>query len=469
MAISAISGFNPGLALINAVLQPTPLTGVTSATGLGSLFSLASTQTSISSVGRLLNAAEALGLAASALAVPGSLAARTASSSKATVATATAGDGTPLGSHQVVVGQLAQAQSLTTALQANALSAIGNGNPTTLSFQFASGVSRTVALGSGNNTLTGIASAINDANIGIQAQVTNSAAGSRLTLTGPSGAANAFTIGVAGEEAVADLFAGANQTSQARDAQGTVDGIAFTASTNTVNTAVGGLTLNLAGVGDATLNITPNTDRTDTVGAFVAAYNAVQTGLAGLGQDNPALTLNAFFLRSQLGATLGTGSAGADAASLSQIGIDTNADGTLSFNPNRFQAALTNDPQAVAKVFSNGGQGIAEKIATLATDALSPDSLLQIAAPALDTPANLAANLQASLFSSLFDNQNQTQDFSSAVNLSNQFLLAELSSSSLAGNGQNDNALLDQFILDSRLLSQNLASLGSQLNLIGIL
>ena len=94
---------------------------------------------------------------------------------------------------------------MSSAPQSSSLTPIGNG-AATLSFQFASGETRQVALGSASNTLPGIASAINSANIGLQAQVVSSSAGYQLSLTGQSGAANAFTIGVSGNAGVDSLL-----------------------------------------------------------------------------------------------------------------------------------------------------------------------------------------------------------------------------------------------------------------------
>lgn len=469
MDVSALSGYSTTISLINALSQTSP---VTATSGLSGALSLASTQTSISSLGSLLNATEALATAANALAAPGAFAARQATSSNTSVATATAGTSTPTGAYTVQVNQLAQGQTLTTATQASSLVAIGTGAPTTLNFQFASGVSRSVSLGSSDNTLAAIASSINAAGIGIQARVAAASGGGfQLSLTGQTGAANAFTLGVTGDQAVADLLAyppggiGPNLTRQARDAQGLVNGGAFTASTNAVNTAATGLTVNLAATGSATLSVAANTEQTKTVSAFVEAYNAVQAGLGGLGRNSPSLGLSVFYLRDRLSGALNTDGQTGSAASLAQIGIAANASGTLALDTQKFQAALNANPDRVAGIFSNGGKGVAEQVAALAAKSLSPSSLLQVAAPALSSPANLAQTLRASLLSSVFDQQGLLQDFSSSVNLANQFLLASLSST--RSTGQSGNSLPDLPLARSQTLSRNLSSLGTQLNLVG--
>lgn len=468
MDVSAISAYSSTISLINAL---SPASRVTAASSLGSILSPTGTRTSISNLGYLLNAGEALATAATALAAPGALAARKADSSDAKVATATASAATPTGTYSVQVSQLARAQTLTTGTQASSLAAIGDGQATTLSFQFASGTSRTVSLTSGDQTLAGIASAINAAGIGIQAQVSSANGGYQLSLTGQTGAANAFTLGVSGNAGIADLLAypggvSSALTAQAQDAQGLVNGTAFTASTNTANTAVPGLSLNLAGLGKADLTVAANAGQAKTVGAFVDAYNAVQSGLAGLGRSNPSLGLSAFFLRGQLADTLKTGEA--TATSLAQIGITTNANGSLALDTTKFQAALNADPNAVGRVFSNGGKGIAEQVATLTSDALSAAKLLQVAAPTLGSPANLALSVQAGLLSSLLDQGSASSDFSASLNLSNQLLLAQFSGSAGLDNGQFTDTLLD-LLTRSQTISRNLSGLGIRLSVADLL
>lgn len=445
MGISAISGFNPTISLINALY---PTTAVTSTPTIGALLPLVTEQISISGLGNLVSAADRLETAAGVLAEPGVFAARTAASSKATVASGTATAATPLGAYAVQVDQLAQAQSLTTAARASPGTLIGAGEPAALSFQFASGVTRQVALGSRDNTLAGIASAINAADIGVQAQVVNSNAGYRLAITGQTGAANAFTIGVTGSDALAELLAysgpggvGPTLTTAAQDARGLVNGTAFTASTNTINTAVAGFTLSLAGSGAATVTVSPNLDQTRQVGAFVEAYNAVRTSLASLGRENLSLGSSLSYLQTQLAGSLipaGAGTAGSY-ASLAQIGITTRNDGTLALDMEKFQRILGANPAGVAEIFSNQGRGIAERVENLAAESMSPSDLLQVAAPALYSPSPLAQTYTLAGYGGL----------GGTAGLADQFLLAELASASR----QTGTSLLELLISQSLLRS----------------
>ncbi len=451
MAISAISGFSPALSLIGSLSPLGRVSPLQSTTGLGGLFAIASTQTSISSVGRLLNQIETLQAAATALSAPGALVARTVAIADTTTPplTATASAATPTGSFTLRIDQLAQAQTLTTAARAGSLTTIGSGTPSVLTFQFAAGGSRSVTLGSTDNTLAGIAAAINDAAIGIDAELVASASGVRLALSGQSGAGNAFTVGVAGDAAIADLLAypggsgGPALTAAARDAQGSVGGIAFNASTNSVNTAIPGLILNLQATGTATLTVAANGEAAAAaVRGFVDAFNEVQRGFAGLGGSNPALALSASLFSSQLSATFSA--AGGDrAGTLALAGIARNFDGTLNFNETRFRSALEADQEGVGRLFRNDGLGIAEQAAAQAAGPLSPERLLPALTPALSLAGTFGAAAPGGL---PFFGQAATATGNLASSLANQLLLANL-----LGTSQPNGTLASRSLVDLML------------------
>lgn len=394
MNVSSIYSYNAGIGLISALY---PSSQVTSSSALSSVLAAASAQSSISSLGRLLGDSEALQSAASALASGDLLSARQATVAKSTVASASATAATPLGSYALQVDQLAQAQTLSTAAQTSSLTPLGSG-ATTLQFGFANGSSQSVKVAAGDNTLSGIASAINAANIGISAKVVSGQNGYQLTLTGQSGAANAFTVTASGNAAVGSLLgtggAGtASLTSTAQDARGTLNGVGFSASTNQVATATSGLTLQLAATGSTTLKVASTvSSATTAVERFVDAYNAVQQGLGTLaaGSGNATLTL----LQDKLTATLGQ-----SGGTLASIGISQQSDGTLALDRSKFAAALTSNAAQVASLFADNG--IADRVATLSSGALSASSLLQSAASGLDSASLLGNSLGSSYLGEL--------------------------------------------------------------------
>ncbi|UCV01970.1 flagellar filament capping protein FliD [Dechloromonas denitrificans] len=460
MNVSSIYGYNPTLSLINA-LYPTSsvssLFGVSGTSGVSSLLSMGGVQTSISSVGNLLNGVETLESAAQSLAGLGKFDARTVTSANAKIATASVGAGTASGTYAVEVRQLAQAQTLSSAPQTSSLTPIGSG-AASLTFQFASGETRQVALGSASNTLAGIASAINSADIGLRAQVVSSSAGYQLSVTGQSGAANAFTVGVSGNAGMADLLtypaqgsSGVTLTSQAQNAEGLLNGTAFTASTNTVGTATPGLTLNLVATGKTALSVAPDSAMTKTVSSFVDAYNAVQTTLTGLGSENTSLGLSVSYLRSQLSNALG------DSTSLARIGITGNANGTLSLNAPAFNAAVSASPASVAGVLSSSSTGLAGRVAALTDGALSASRLLQVAVPSFNSSSLLGTSGQSWEYSYL-GQLGVLDTANTSSGLSSLFLNEMLgSSASSTANGSASNQFL-QSLLAQQAYNANLLS-----------
>ncbi|PZU06164.1 flagellar filament capping protein FliD [Sphingomonas sp.] len=145
----------------------------------------------ISSLATLSNGIDAFATALTSLISGGTLATQP-SSSNSSVLTATAKSGAQIGSlsAQLVVRQVAQAQSLVSGYYASSATAVGTGKLTIAS----SGGSLDITIDSSNNTLAGIARAINASGAGVTAAVVTDANGARLTLKGPTGAANAFTI-----------------------------------------------------------------------------------------------------------------------------------------------------------------------------------------------------------------------------------------------------------------------------------
>lgn len=305
-----------------------------------------------------------------------------AQSSNVSIATSYATGDTLGGTYNVDVSQLAQGETLVSMPQQSP--AIQNlGDPlATLTFHFSSGDTKNVTLD--NNTLPGIAAAINQANIGITASVVSDANGFRLMLQGPSGAANAFSIGVNGSDAINHLLfysdgAAGNamsQTMAAQDAQARVNGATFSSNSNMLAGIAGGLTINLTGIGRTTVAVSPDLSRISyAVQAFVDAYNRAQSDIASyLGKELAGdKTLPA--ISSQLSADLAAQPSSPNGASnglLAQTGITRNPDGTLSFDAQTFQNAYAQDPQGVAQLFSNHGNGLADQIAAQIHGVIQP-------------------------------------------------------------------------------------------------
>jgi flagellar hook-associated protein 2 len=153
----------------------------------------------------------------------GILATKTGSSSDTNVLSLTAATASAIaGTHTVTVTNLAQTSS-------GYLAAVSNAdNPLTGSITLsvgANGTPQTITLNSSNNTLSGLATAINASGVGVIANVITDSSGSRLSLvSGTPGAAG--TVNVTGDSIAAYLnYAGTAGTSSA-NSTGTVGEIA---------------------------------------------------------------------------------------------------------------------------------------------------------------------------------------------------------------------------------------------------
>lgn len=389
---------------------PSPYVSSGSMTGVsGSNLSppLQSYQTEISDLAALQSNLDGLLMQSQNLATLQSQFSFSASSSASSVATATAGSGAISGIYNVQIGQLAQGQVVSSATQSSATAAIGSGSPTTLTFQFANGNSKSVAIDGTNNSLQGISDAINSAQIGVSASVVSNGSGQQLTITGATGSANAFSIAVSGDATLSSMLSytsgassnGLTLNLSAQDAQGSVNGVAFSSGSNAVTGAANGLTLNLISTGATTLNVSPDaTAATSTVQSFVNAYNAAQSALNTLNQGD--LSGSGILAPIQDALTNAVNSTSINGNGLSTIGITTNADGTLSFDATAFQAAAVANPQNVTQLLSNNsGTGLGDQLSTVLDAFTSGGSIQSIMSglQAQDSAEQMLGNLASAL------------------------------------------------------------------------
>ena len=336
----------------------------------------------ISSVGTLKSALSTFQSSLGPLATTSAFDALSATSSNTTAFTASADSSATLGSYSVTVTQLAQAQQL---VSATAWAAGGSATVGTGTLQISLGNTNfTVSIGSANDTLSGIAAAINAAtgNPGVEASVVTGTGGAHLVLTSSlTGTANTIAVTETdGGSGLSTLTYGTGNTvnytqqTAAQNATLSIAGVSYTSASNTVTGALSGVTLNLLGTTSsaATLTVATNTTAVQTnVQAFVAAYNVMQgtfsslgsynatTGTAGPMLGDALLSTTQNQIRSTLYSVVNTGSATYN--SLASVGITTNSDGTLTVNTATLSAALTANFSAVSQLFS-GASGIASSL-----------------------------------------------------------------------------------------------------------
>jgi len=305
--------------------------------------------------------------------------------------------GTVPGNFSIEVNQLAQNQKLvsTGVSDANAIVGTGtisfnfgsiqggsfsNGSYTGASFTSNASGSKTVTIGSSNNSLTGISAAINAANIGITATLLNdgSSAPNRLVLTNSqTGQTQSMSIAVEGDAGLSTLLnydpsnnsgQALSETAKAQDAQIKVDGISITKSSNTITDAITGVTLSLQKVntGNPTsLSLTRNTSTlTTNLTNFVNGYNTLigtitsltaydkttKTGAALYGESSLRSIKNQ--IRSTLTAVLPNATG---FTNMNQLGISFQKDGTLALDSTKLQSAITGSYDKIANLFTATG------------------------------------------------------------------------------------------------------------------
>lgn len=315
-----------------------------------------------------------------------------------TIFSATADSTAIAGTHSVTVGQLAQAQKLVTASFADTgTTQLGTGT-----LAISNGASSfNVTIDTTNNTLSGIANAINSAsgNFGVSATILNDGTGYRLVLSpNDTGASKAITVAVtdtgdgnntdnAGLSRLSYTTGAYNltQTQAAQDATLTVDGLTgITSASNTVTGVIQGVTLTLKNTGATTVQVAvDNATLTNNANAFVTAYNNLVKDMTSLHQkggtlegDNTVLTV-----QSQLTGVFNTSISlsGNAYSAISQVGFSIQKDGTLALDSTTFQAALSGHLNDVVGLFTDTTQGFAPRLYSQLDSLLQTNGVLDAA------------------------------------------------------------------------------------------
>ncbi len=271
-----------------------------------------------------------------------------------TILTATARVGTNMSnfSGAVEVTQLARGQTLASGFVTSASDPVGQG---TLTLTVGT-TPYTITIGSGNDSLTGLATAINDAKSGVTASVVNDTAGARLVLKGPPGTPSAFTLASSDPGLTNFAYPGAmTQVQSALNAEFKVDGLSYSRPSNTIEDVMPGVTLTLkkASVGNpVAIGITRAGDTLkSTIADFVAVFNELKASIAeartATRGDQAMRTLDR-----QISQLVSQSVTSGSPASLSAIGVKTNRDGTISFDETAFNTAYAANPDAVEAIFT---------------------------------------------------------------------------------------------------------------------
>ncbi len=318
-----------------------------------------------------------------------------ASSSDEEKVTVTASKEADAGQYNLDVLQLASAHRLTSESFSTELEPIGAGN---LSFQFGKidpqsgqftvndkASVKNIIINDENNSLRGIAQAINQADFGVRASIIHDGVGYRLTVTSETtGEINSLRIVVTDNDTTNqdrrglsrlayDATPGGSmnliETAKATDAVVLLDGIEIANPTNDITDAIKGVTLSLKGLTeDGPINIKTEFDVQgvkDSIVGFVETYNQLvdtiqsvagfdpQTKTAGPLSGDSAIRGIAEQMRRVVGSSFN--GINSDFGSLSSIGIDTQRNGKLVINDNKLQNAIDEDMLQVSKLFARTG------------------------------------------------------------------------------------------------------------------
>ena len=372
MAGIQASGVGSGLDINSLVTQ---LVSAESASRSGPILRReAAATTKISALGTLKGALSAFKGALTPLRNLEVFSARKATSSDTTRFTATASSKAAAGSYDIEVISLASAHRLASAPHlTGATTAIGYG-----SLEITVGEdSFDVEIAQDAKTLEDIRDAINNSsdNTGVQATLLTGTEGTRLILTSrKTGAEHAIKIvAVGGDGGLAALnydpdgVMNLTEKEQALDASLKISGFPVSSSTNAVDDAIEGVTINLlkAEMGkEFPLDIAFDSASVATrIQNFVTEYNNMQAQLTKLGGYDAATKtagplLGDSLLRSvqqdmRNGLTNPVAGLRGDFNALASIGITTTASGTLELDAAKLNKALSADPDAVAHLFGS--------------------------------------------------------------------------------------------------------------------
>lgn len=337
----------------------------------------------LSAYGRLRSAITELRLPMRQLSAADNLKAFSASSSNENIGVSVDSAKASRGTYSLDVTSLAAAQALASrdVFADRDTTPVGEGS-LTLSV---GDKTTTVTIDSSNNSLQGLANAINDSDAGVSAGVIDTGSGFQLVLSADeTGTANAVSITANDSDnnnedgaglsrfafnAGMNTGAGFEETIAASDAVMKINGIEVIRATNNFENVIDGLSFDIKEVGTSTVKVTQDFAAVaDRVQSFVDKYNALQSTISGLAGYNAETEVAGLLngdgtvraLQSQMRQILTgviPGLENASVRSLADVGISTDPKtGELEFDREEFEAQLKNNPDDVTALFAEQGR-----------------------------------------------------------------------------------------------------------------
>lgn len=338
----------------------------------------------ISAYGTLRSAVTELRLPMRQLSSAESLTAFSASSSNENIGVTVDATSASRGTYSVEVTSLASAQALASrdVFADRDSTSVGQGTLTLT----VGGTTTDIVIDDSNDTLQGLANAINEADAGVSAGVIDTGNGYQLVLSADeSGTANAVSISVSGDsEGTAtdhqglsrfafndtmDAESGLQETIAATDAVMSINGVEVTRSSNSFENVIDGLSFDITETGSSVIKVEQDYDAVaDRVESFVEQFNALQTTIDGLAGYNAETGTGGLLngdstvrsIQTQLRQILTRvvdGLEDANVRSLADVGITTNYEtGGLDFDRDEFIAQLKANPDDVTALFAEQGR-----------------------------------------------------------------------------------------------------------------
>jgi len=242
-----------------------------------------------------------------------------------------------------------------------------------------------ITIDSSNNSLQGLANAINDAGVGVSAGVIDTGSGFQLVLSADeTGTANTVSITANDSDgnnldgvglsrfafnADMEIGAGFSETIAATDAVMKINGIEVTRSSNSFENVIDGLSFSIKDIGTSTVKVSQDVGAvTDRVQGFVDKFNALQSTIDSLAGFNTEAGVGSLLtgdstvraLQGQLRQVLTgvvPGLENANVRSLADVGISTDPNtGALEFDREEFETQLKNNPDDVTALFAEQGR-----------------------------------------------------------------------------------------------------------------
>lgn len=342
------------------------------------------TQALISAYGKLRSSITDLRLPMRQLSAPDNLKAFSANSSNEDIGVSVDSVKANRGTYSVEVTSLAGAQALASRdeFADRDATSVGQG-ALTLSV---GDKTTNITVDSSNDTLQGLANAINDSDAGVSAGVIDTGSGFRLVLSADeTGTANTVSISVSGDtggtntdnlglsrfafNSGMDVDSGFQETIAASDAVMNINGVEVTRSTNNFENVIDGLTFDIGATGSSIIKVEQDLGAVaDRVQSFVDKFNGFQSTIDSLAGFNAEAGVGSLLtgdstvraIQSQLREVLTRivpGLEDSNVRSLVDVGITTNFEtGGLEFDRAKFEEQLKNNPDDVTALFAEQGR-----------------------------------------------------------------------------------------------------------------